>query len=1109
MKKLLLLFLLLPLTSHADVTVSGSLASNATWSPENGVYIIDGHVTVPAGVTLMIAPGTVIKTLRSDTAARNIVIYGSLVARGDALHQIYLTSYQDDSVGGDTNGDSSATFPQTRDWQGIVFEEGSSGDLDFVTLRYGGTNGFVRFENQSVLTNDGGVVTIDHSIIEHNNNVGIEGDRGTLHISNSVVRDNGLGIYIFHGRADVSQTIIENSTEFGFRADGIDAIVALDGNTFANNRETAFINAEVIFTHENNTSTDRSRRAWRIGGQLAHDAAWHSRDLPTIPSLNVMAGITLTIESGTVLKFEKEEQLQIEGRLVAEGTEQSKIYFTSIEDDSVGGDANVDGGTSTPGQRMFGLFFFPGSTGSISHAVVRYGGVLANLSRAVAALYNKGGNISVTHTLFSNNPSSAILQDAGTISMSSSEITGSTFGLESSGGAYSLTGNSFHGNSVAIENHSSAVIDARNNWWGSNTGPHDYTATPTGEGDVVRGNVLYDPWLTTDPLASTTPTRIPVIIVPGIMGSKLNRDDDSNAEVWMNLFKMALPGDDSYLNELVLSITGEPGSAPGLRPTDIIRSVDVPLFRRHLFDGLIEALEESGYVEGKDIFVFAYDWRLDISKEAAKLKERIDQIMFQTGASKVNVVAHSMGGLVFKDFLKEFGPTSINGFIDIASPHFGAPKSFSTLTHGNTDIGILNQGTIKYISQNMPSIYELLPSQKYFDSTDNNYKYYVFNGVNNNSRLSFDQTKDYLKNAGRNSTLVDRADSFHQEIDNLNPADYGVKTYNIVGCGTPTIGQFYILSQKSDGSYEYNIKMISGDGTVPLRSAEAIHALKTYYAKGAVHATMPSTTGVKELVADLLTSDSDPNISSFSNITTNEADCPKINGKLVSFHSPIELHVYDANGNHVGPDANGDVESNIPGVDYEVIDGNKFAFLPDGEDYKIVGNATGDGTFDTRIETITDGEVSALTFFNDVPISTTAAVTFDVGSTTPEVMAIDNDGDSIFESSTTPSSVLTGSQALDLVKPVSAITLSGNKKGESYISSVKITLSATDDNSGVLKTEYSINSGSTWNLYVEPFTMNTRGGTDIMYRSTDKTGNVENPQTQIVNIIYPGSSGKK
>ncbi|MDO8565513.1 MAG: alpha/beta fold hydrolase [bacterium] len=500
------------------------------------------------------------------------------------------------------------------------------------------------------------------------------------------------------------------------------------------------------------------------------------------------------------------------------------------------------------------------------------------------------------------------------------------------------------------------------------------------------------------PVATTTP----VIIVPGIIGSKLI--DSGNSEIWPSTLNVITSITDNFLDTLVLNadgITGQTISSPS-----VIRNIS----SSHIFDYLFDTLGSSSFTENQDSFEFPYDWRLDILKTASdnesnaitSLKEKIDAIKAQRGVTKVDIVAHSMGGLLVKKYLKDYGGDSVDKFIDIGTPHTGAPKAFKALNFGDqfgfekAGFVFLNLNKMKEISQNMPAVYQLLPSQEYFDDALNDYRYYVFNAASGEDRLTFDQTKSYLNSSGRNSTLVDRANTLHQEIDNLDPATYGVETYNIVGCGTPTIGQFYVLE---DGEHPiYNIKMINGDGTVPLKSAEAMSATSTYYVRNAQHALMPSTSGVKELVAGILTSTSTTfDISPYSNLSTTSSGCTIPDGRIVSFHSPIELHIYDSSGNHVGPDANGDIENEITGVTYEVIGDNKFAFLPNGVNYTIRGNATNSGTFDVRIQELVSGEVATTTLWTDLVLQTTTQVQFSVNSNTPTQITLDNQNDGVYE----------------------------------------------------------------------------------------------------------------
>lgn len=72
-----------------------------------------------------------------------------------------------------------------------------------------------------------------------------------------------------------------------------------------------------------------------------------------------------------------------------------------------------------------------------------------------------------------------------------------------------------------------------------------------------------------------------------------------------------------------------------------------------------------------------------------------------------------------------------------------------------------------------------------------------------------------------------------------------------------------------------------------------------------------------------------------------------------------------------------------------------------------------------------------------------------------------------------------------------AATVSGTAHNGWYTSDATVTLQVYGDASVIKKTEYSLNNGSTWQLYTAPVTFNQDGRYNLSYRSTDKAGNVE------------------
>ena len=74
-------------------------------------------------------------------------------------------------------------------------------------------------------------------------------------------------------------------------------------------------------------------------------------------------------------------------------------------------------------------------------------------------------------------------------------------------------------------------------------------------------------------------------------------------------------------------------------------------------------------------------YRIDVQKSerienyALRLKEIIDVVKFRTGAEKVDIVAHSMGGLVARQYINIFGSSDIDKIITINAPFRGIAQN--------------------------------------------------------------------------------------------------------------------------------------------------------------------------------------------------------------------------------------------------------------------------------------------------------------------------------------------------------------------------------------------------------------------------------------------------
>lgn len=506
---------------------------------------------------------------------------------------------------------------------------------------------------------------------------------------------------------------------------------------------------------------------------------------------------------------------------------------------------------------------------------------------------------------------------------------------------------------------------------------------------------------------TTVPAREPVIIIPGIAGSELYNGDDL---IWPDITQMLTDLNDQFLTEnLGLDIDGN--SIIPIVVGDVIERIPpIPVLDVNIFQNLRISLETSGYSLSNNLFFFPYDWRLNLDITKDILKQKIDQVKAQTGSEKVNIIAHSMGGLLAKDYINQYGKGDIDKLIFVGTPHLGAPKAAKVLLEGDRlGIPVLEEDRIKEIAKNSPAIYELLPNQTYFANLSGYIRPFSF--FSNPQSYDYTQTKDFLLGKTLNANVFGQAESFFTK--NLQETDFfGIDTYNIAGCksNTAVLYQLGIFNTISGIGYS------SGDETVPLGSADYINipASQKFYVKKAKHSELPSTEGVKNAIVQILSSGQ----IQTTNLFTQDSSGCNIKGKVLLWRSPVDVHIYDSQNNHAGPSENNTIEYSVPGIGYEIIGHEKFIFLPtdDGQEYRVEARGTDNGTFDLLVSENDNGNTTSTQVFNNIPVSTTTDIQFAISAT------ISNDTITITENGGEPEIVqanatLTGDQGEDVVPP--------------------------------------------------------------------------------------------
>ncbi|KKT55599.1 MAG: VCBS repeat-containing protein [Microgenomates group bacterium GW2011_GWC1_44_23] len=129
-------------------------------------------------------------------------------------------------------------------------------------------------------------------------------------------------------------------------------------------------------------------------------------------------------------------------------------------------------------------------------------------------------------------------------------------------------------------------------------------------------------------IKDTLPLRIPVVVLPGYGGS------------W----------------DIGAILAGTEGS-----------NWAIPSFVKN-YDGIVQSFKNAGFVEGTDLFVFPYDWRKPLTNLADDLNTFINS---KNLADKVDLVGHSMGGLVARAYAQKYGVEKVDKILTAGSPHLG------------------------------------------------------------------------------------------------------------------------------------------------------------------------------------------------------------------------------------------------------------------------------------------------------------------------------------------------------------------------------------------------------------------------------------------------------
>jgi hypothetical protein len=622
----------------------------------------------------------------------------------------------------------------------------------------------------------------------------------------------------------------------------------------------------------------------------------------------------------------------------------------------------------------------------------------------------------------------------------------------------------------------------------------------------VSAGVNFTPWLTAK--VDTNPTaKTPVLIVPGLFGTEMFTGE---TRLWASILRMINPlNSDSFMDPLAFNSNLTP-SDPNVFYGSIIGNPD-NLY--NYSDALVQQFISQGYSLGTNLFIFPYDWRYGVSEDVvSQLKSEIQRDLLKAGSDKINIVAHSTGGLIVKKYVQEnLADNYIDKAVFVGVPNLGAPKAFKALINGdNFNIPGLSESEMKKIAQNLPVAYDLAPDKEYVSQIGSFFRKGVDIStgqlgqyLNYNDTLTEFEQLNLVNNQGViNSELLHTS-----EFDNFDLRTAGINVYNIIGCKSATFGNFTENTASNTLPYFDFPKITSGDGTVPLLSAQTIPADpdNIFFLRNADHGKLLSANGSRQQIVNIITGshlDQGPDLFYNIDVRLNPDFC-QITGENLKIKSPLSINVIDQDGNHSGPLPDGSIENSIPGADYEVWGDHKYVFLPTdgGQQYDISLEGTGNGTFTLQDETIENGETTGTQVFSNLPVTTDLKGLVNLGleGTT---LDLDNNGDDIIDQTVLPTSIVNSLASDDIIPPVTTAVVIGNQGQVGfYKSDVSVSLSALDPEvdgqaaSGLQIILYTLDHGQTFNNYSKPLSFSAEGNYSVEFYSIDNMGNKEEQQT--------------
>ena len=311
-------------------------------------YIVINTLTVPYNHVLNVEPGVVLKF--NENAG--LEVQGTIKANGEENNKVMFTSSNEPAY-----------------WNGIYFSASSTAsELNWAEIRY--ARGSAGEGYPAILIEDSSI-SISTSTVENYTDRGIKLINSSSTIETTEFLGSGIniseaGIVIENGSPSIKNCSIRNNDRGIFieiLAEG--DLPLIERNNFEDNEYPVYASIpNAIF--KNNQGTNNTFNGLVLFTNISQDITWYKNDIPYIigsPQLGwhvgVNAEVVLTIEPGVRIEFGNGSNIEIEGKILAHGTNDEPIIFTAYPNQA-------------PWKR---IYFSASSTGSIlENVIIEQGG---------------------------------------------------------------------------------------------------------------------------------------------------------------------------------------------------------------------------------------------------------------------------------------------------------------------------------------------------------------------------------------------------------------------------------------------------------------------------------------------------------------------------------------------------------------------------------------------------------------------------------------------------------------------------------------------------------------------------------------------------------------